>query len=745
MKSNIAGRPLMCLILLANSLLPLCWSRESYKLEDIIESLSLEEKAGQLNLVPLEGEPTDELLQAIREGKIGSLLKSNGAEQNLRIQKVAVEESASGIPILFQEDVIHGYKTITPTPLAEAASWDLELIRASAALAAREAASSGIHLTYAPMVDISRDPRWGRILEGSGEDPYLGAMIAVARVRGFQESGLDFHQNLLACAKHFAGYGATLAGRDYNISDLSERELREIHLPPFQSAIDANVSSVMSAYTSYDALPASANPFLLRTILRQEMGFRGLLMTDWDTIGNLCRIGIAKDNRAAAKMAFKAGIEMDMFSQAYLEHIPELVRLGDIDEDQLNQAVSKVLELKQKARLFDDPYAYFDKEREEKELLSDDNRNLAKDIARKSIVLLKNDNSLLPFSPDIKSIAVVGPFAKAKRDLLGWWSAMGSPEETVSIWEGLAEQLGQNVELSYAPGCSIVRFEKSGASLLPEAVNISRRADVAIIVVGEEYWMSGEGGGTASLHLPGLQEQLIAEVAATGTPVVTVVVTGKPYILTEVARHSDAIIQAWMPGTMGGAAVAEILTGAFNPSGKLPVTFPIHQGQIPIYYSYRRTSHPFDPGPKDNRYTASHRDIGIRPLYPFGYGLSYTTFLYSEIRLSSDTMRTGGSIEASVTVTNTGENNGREIVQLYISDEIASVTRPVKELKGFQLIDLNVGESQTVTFEITPDSLSFIGADYKAIREPGRFVLQIGTSSEETKQAAFTLVGGWSE
>ncbi len=713
---------------------------ESDKINKIIASLTLEEKVGQLNLIPIEGRPTAEQEELIRQGLVGSVLKSNGVEQNLRLQKIAVEESRAGIPILFQEDVIHGYRTITPIPLAEAASWDMDIIARSAAVAAREAAASGVMLTYAPMVDVARDPRWGRILETSGEDPYLSSLIATARVVGFQEGNDEAEQNILACAKHFAGYGASLAGRDYNIQDISERELREVHLPPFQAAIDAGVATMMCAYTMYNGEPLTANDYLLKEVLRDEMGFEGLVMTDWNTIPNMVNIGRCADNREATELALKAGIDMDMTSAQFVEHLPSLVREGKIDEELIDKAVYRVLELKERLGLLDNSYAYMNAEREATEILSEQNRAEAKEMALKSIVLLKNDNNTLPIADDSpRKIAVIGPLATSRKDLLGWWAAKGRPAETETILEAIKAQYGDKCKVEFAQGCQIDSFEMAGRSLIPAAVQLAKRSDVVVMVLGEREWMSGEGGGVASLELPGAQKELLSAVAKSGKPIVSVIVSGRPYVLTDVAEHSDAIVQAWMPGTMGASALADILAGEFNPCAKTPATFPLHQGQVPIYYGYKRTSHTTNAGPADDRYTNTYRDVSNKPLYPFGYGLSYTTYDYSDITLSSDVMATQGSIEASITITNSGKMAGREIVQLYIGDKVSSVVRPVKELKDFAIVSLEPGESKELTFTITPDKLSFIDLNYNKSIEKGEFTIYIGRNSDDVKSCGFTL------
>ena len=710
------------------------------QVEAILAELTLEEKAGQLNLIAIEGVPSDEQLQMIRDGRVGHLMKSHGAENNLRLQEIAVEESRSGIPLLFHEDVIHGYKTVAPVPLAEAASWDLEAIRESAATAAREASAAGIQLTYAPMVDVTREPRWGRIMEAAGEDPYLGARVADARVRGFQESGKSANQNLLATVKHYAGYGASLAGRDYNVRDISERELREVHLPPFQAAIDAGVASVMGSYSAYDGVPATANTSLMRDILRDELGFSGLVMTDWATISNLVTTGIAADDESAVQMAMDAGFDIDMSAGKYVELLPDLVRAGIVPAAQLDGAVRQVLLLKKKAGLLDEPYARFDPQREKDELMSDHNWANTKEMALKSMVLLKNDRETLPIADNVRRIAVIGPYARAQRPLLGWWSSVGDPDDVVTVYDGLRAEFGADVEFLFAPGVTIDGFSHAGAELIPAAIEVARQAELIIMVLGEDHWMSGEGGGTASLHLPGLQEELLAAVAGkTEVPIATVIIAGRPYVLTDVARHSSALLQAWMPGTTGGEAVAEILSGKFNPSAKLPVTFPYHQGQVPIFYSYKKTSHVFDAGPDNNRYTTTHRDVQSDPLYPFGFGLSYTTYEYSEIELNSTVMDFDGEIEATVTVTNTGSRAGREIVQLYIHDRISSVTRPFKELKDFEIVELGPGERREVTFAIQSDDLAFVGRDLQKTIEPGEFDLYVGRSSADYKSTSFRL------
>ncbi len=705
--------------------------------EKLLSEMTLEEKVGQMNLIPYEGSNPEELRERIEKGEVGAILKSNGVAQNNAIQKIAVESSRLKIPIMFQEDVIHGYKTISPTPLAESCSWDLDLIRQSASIAAKEAAASGIHLTYAPMVDISIDPRWGRILEAGGEDPYLGSLIAAARVNGFQGTNLADTNTVMACVKHFAGYGASLAGRDYNIINFSERELVETYLPPFKAAIDAGVGSVMCAYTAVNCIPATANKHLLTDVLKNQLGFKGLLMTDWNTIPNLVKIGVAPNDTVAAKMALDAGVEMDMTSEVFIKLLPEMVRKGLVEEKVVDKAVRKVLNAKYDLGLFQDPFAYFSLEREKNTLLCKQNLAETKQIALESMVLLKNIQNTLPLNSNIRKLAVIGPFAKAKKDLMGWWWCKGMPEDVTSVYDGISQTISPKTELLYAKGCDIDSFRIAGREKISEAVSIAQNADAVVVVLGEEYWMSGEGGGKASLHLPSAQEELLAELKKTGKPIITVLITGRPYVLTDVVKNSDAVLQAWMPGTTGGEAVADILFGKFNPCGKLTVTFPYHEGQVPIYYNYRLTSHDFNG--KD-RYITKHLDIPNEPLFPFGFGLSYNHYEYGDIILSKTTMSSQDSIIASIKITNSGYFEGTEVVQLYLRDNVCSITRPVKELKAFNRVSLTPGESKTVDFKISPDMLSFIGGDLKPTIEPGDFTLFIGESSSSNEQIEFTFL-----
>lgn len=708
------------------------------KADILIKKMTLEEKIGQLNLATYvnENNTTNSLNDQIRRGEVGSILKSNGVKNNLPLQKIAVEETRLGIPLLFEEDVIHGYKTIFPSPLGEAAGWNLETIEKSASIAAKEASASGIHLTYAPMVDISNDPRWGRIVEGAGEDPYYASLVAAARVKGFQGNDLSSGQSVMACVKHFAGYGAALAGRDYNIADFSERTLREIYLPPFRAAINAGVGSVMCAYSAFDGIPATANQKLLKDILRKELGFNGMLITDWETVRNLVKIGTAANEKEAVLQSINAGVDVDMTSGLFLKHIKELVQEGKISVAQIDQAVKRVLIAKYKLGLFDDPYKFFDLKREKETLMNPEHLEFARKAARECMVLLKNENQLLPFNKSIKKIAVIGPLADRKKDLLSWWGGNYSqwkPEEVISVLDGLKKSVDSSIEIKYAEGVKLDGFEPKGVELIPEAVKLASESDVVILVVGEEYWMSGEAGSISNINLPGAQEELVNAIAKTGKPLVTVLLNGRPFDIQNVSTKSNAVLEAWQPGTMGGLAVTDVLLGKYNPSGKLTVSFPRNTGQIPIFYNYKRTSHDVNETNKTVRWTNKYLDIPTTPLFPFGYGLSYTEFSYSNLKLSSPAIKSNQSVNVSVEVANTGKADGEEVIQLYVGDDVSSLARPAKELKGYAKISLKQGEKKTVNFTLTPTDFSFYNKDMKWVLEPGTFSIMVGASSADIK------------
>ncbi|WP_291100555.1 MULTISPECIES: beta-glucosidase BglX [unclassified Flavobacterium] len=708
------------------------------KANALIQKMTLEEKVGQLNLATYvnENNTTNSLSDKIKRGEVGSILKSNGAENNFQLQKIAVEQSRLGIPLIFEEDVIHGYKTIFPSPVGESAGWNLETIEKSASIAAKEASASGIHLTYAPMVDITNDPRWGRIVEGAGEDPYYASFVAAARVRGFQGKDLSSGQNVMACVKHFAGYGAALAGRDYNIADFSERTLREIYLPPFKAAINAGVGSVMSAYSAYDGIPATANQKLLKEILRKELGFNGMLITDWETVRNLVKIGVAANEKEAVLLSINAGVDVDMTSGLFLKHLKELVQEGKVSISVIDKAVQRVLIAKYKLGLFDNPYKFFDVKREKETLMCAEHLEFARKAARECMVLLKNENQLLPLNKSIKKIAVIGPLANRKKDLLSWWGgtySQGKPEDVISVLDGLKQSVDSSVEINYAEGVKLDGFEPKGLELIPEAVKLASESDVVILVVGEEFWMSGEAGSISNINLPGAQEELINAISKTGKPIVSVIINGRPFDIQNITSKSSSVLEAWQPGTMGGFAVADILLGKYNPSGKLTVSFPRNMGQIPIFYNYKRTSHDVNESNKNVRWTNKYLDIPITPLFPFGYGLSYTEFTYSNLKLSSPIINPNQSVNVSVEVSNTGNVAGEEVIQLYVGDDVSSVSRPAKELKGFAKISLKQGEKQVVNFILTPKDFSFYNKDMKWVLEPGTFSIMVGASSADIK------------
>jgi beta-glucosidase len=725
-------------------------SARDKKIEELIQKMTLEEKAGQLNIIVGETIVTgptmytatsDKFDELIRKGKITGLFNVHGAAYTGRLQKIAMEESRLKIPLLFGADVIHGFKTVTPIPIGEAASWDLELIEKSAKLTALEASAAGINFNFAPMVDIARDPRWGRVSEGSGEDPFLGSAIAAARVRGMQGNKLGQPGTVAACIKHFAAYGASEAGRDYNTTDLSERVLREVYLPPYKAAIDAGAATIMTSFNELDGVPVTASKKLCTDILRNEWKFQGMVVSDYGSIGELIPHGLVADGAEAAKAALEAGTDMDMMSYLFLTQLPKLVESGKLDVKYVDEAVRRVLRLKFDLGLFDNPYLYSDVEREKKYIRSKENLELARDISRKSIVLLKNANQLLPLKKETKSIAVIGPLAANKEDMNGSWSFFGEVQHPVSILEGIKERAGSSTKILHHDGCNL--YDNSTAKFA-EAVATARQADVVILVVGESAVMNGEGASRSEITLPGVQEDLVKAVVAAGKPTVVLLLNGRPLALEWINSNVPAILETWTLGSEAGHAVADVLFGDYNPSGKLPMTFPRTGGQIPIYYNHKNTGRPYHGTynePLSQRvYQSKYRDVKNSPLFPFGYGLSYTTFDYSDITLSSNKLDKEGKIEASVVVTNKGSVDGEEVVQLYIRDLVGSVTRPVKELKGFQKISLKAGESSKVSFTIEPKDLAFYRADMSFGFEPGMFDIFIGTNSGDVKKQSFELV-----
>ena len=706
------------------------------KIDSLLNVMTLEEKVGQMVLFTSDWDVTgptmkSDYLDDIRTGKCGNIFNAHTTGFVKEIQRVAVEESRLGIPVMFGYDVVHGHRTVFPISLGESCSWDMEAVEKSARVSAEEAAASGLNWTYAPMVDISVDPRWGRVSEGAGEDPYLGSRIAEARVRGFQGDDLSDPLTVLACVKHFAAYGAPMAGRDYNTVDMSERYFREFYLPPYEAAVDAGALSVMTSFNELDGVPATANHYLLQDLLRDEMGFEGFVVTDYTSINEMVHHGYAADDRDAAKKAVLAGVDMDLQGELYYKYLVGLVEDGEVPEKVIDDAVRRILEMKARLGLFDDPYLYCDAEREKEIVYSEANLEAARDVARKSMVLLKNDGTL-PLQKGEK-IAVIGELASSTRDLLGSWKAAGDWDFMKSIADAIKECNGK-ANVTYVKGCSPDGKDRGGFAA---ALSAARKADKVVMVIGERWDWSGEAASRANINIPGVQSELLEKIAATGKPVAVVLLNGRPLDLSAESEVASAIVEAWYPGTMGTEAVTDVLFGEYNPSGKLSMTFPRSIGQVPIFYYAKNTGRPiYLPDPK---YKSKYLDCPNDPLYPFGYGLSYTDFEYSDISLSSSEMRPGDTLTASVTVTNAGKLAGEEVVQLYIRDLVGSVTRPVKQLKGFEKISLAPGESREVTFEITNDMLSFYRQDMSFGSEPGDFLVFIGGSSATDANARFTL------
>lgn len=686
------------------------------RVHDLLRRMTLEEKIAELNLVPYYASSDSAVRAQIRQGKIGALLKANGAALNRSLQEEAVGNSRLGIPLIFHEDVIHGYRTLSPIPLAESCSWDTVMVRRSAEAAAREATASGIQLTYAPMVDVSNDPRWGRIMETSGEDAFLGAAMAAARVRGFQGDNLSDGHTLAACVKHFIGYAALLGGRDYQNTDFSYRDLKERYLPPFQAAVDAGVSSVMCSYTSYDGEPVTMNRRINTDLLRQEMQFKGLYMSDWTTLGHAVTEGASRDGRESSRRAMESGLDMDMSSGQYARWLRELVLAGEIDSSLIDRAAARALTLKFTTGLFDDPYMYFDVRKEKKIAGSREIRQTVLDMALESMVLLKNDSSALPLSGTEK-IALAGPFTDMKADLMGSWTMKGQAGEVVSVWEGFCGKMPRG-QLIYA-GCTWDGVTPEYIAGLKERV---READVVLACIGEYAFHIGEAVTTGRLQIPEEQIQMLRALKATGKPVIAVLFNGRPLVLDQVLASCDALLEAWYPGTLGGTAVASLLLGETSPSGKLTQTFPRHAGQVPVAYNFRRSFARIE-----------HADLEKGPQFPFGFGLSYTTFAYGRPETDRTEYAQGDTVCVKVRVRNTGRMAAREVVQLYVRDEVATVIPREKELKGFASVFLQPGESREVLFRLPWESFRIWNNRMEHVLEPGVFTLQTGGDSEKVQ------------
>lgn len=704
------------------------------KVSSLLSSMTLAEKIGQLQQLcgSWDGDALPEDFDLARQGKLGSTIFIRGAKRTSELQRVAVNESRLHIPILFAFDVIHGYRTIFPVPLGEAASWDPSGAERSAGIAAEEASAGGVRWTFAPMVDIARDPRWGRIVEGSGEDPYLGSAMAAARVRGFQGTNYGLPDKVVACAKHWVAYGAAEGGRDYNTTDVSERTLREIYFPPFKAALDAGVGTFMSAFNDLDGVPCTANTFTLSTVLRGEWHFDGVVVSDYNAVKELITHGVAADGKQAAALALSAGVDMDMFSRLYSENGESLVRDRTISEGQIDQSVRRVLRLKYQLGLFEHSCA--DETHESATLLSAAHLAAARELAARSFVLLKNERETLPISRDLKSIAVIGPLADDARSMLGPWSGDGRKEDAVTLLAGIRAKLPAGAAINYAKGCDVTGNSTEG---FDEAENAARKSDFVILAVGESADMSGEAASRSSLDLPGRQLELIQAIHATGKPYAVVLMNGRPLSINWIASNSPAILETWFAGTQGGNAIADTLFGDVNPGGKLPVTFPRSVGQVPIYYNHKNTGRP--PG-SDPKSASQYIDIPWTPLYPYGYGLSYTQFRLANLHVSKALIRPNESVTVSAEVENTGERPGDEVVQLYIHQLTADVTRPVKDLKGFQRVTLRVGERHQVEFTLRPRDLAFYNRTMHFTVEPGTVNVMVGDSSEGGLESSFEIV-----
>lgn len=724
-------------------------------IDDLMGKMTLEEKLGQLNL-PVSGiltgsKVSENVTENIRNGRTGGVFGVKGADNCRTLQEIAVKQSRLGIPLIFGLDVIHGYETTFPIPLAQASSWDMDLIRRSAEISASECSAAGINWVYSPCLDVSREPRFGRVAEGVGEDPYLGGKVGVAMINGYQGKDLRDPRTVMACVKHFAMYGAVEAGRDYNTVDMSRQSALNFYLPPFKMAADANAASFMASFNVFEYIPATANRWLLTDVLRDRWGYKGFVVSDYTGVSEMVNHGVGDFAEAGAK-ALEAGVDMDMVSEAFLNTFPEAVKNGRVSIKDVDRACRYVLEAKYKLGLFEDPYRYCDAKHAKKDIYSKSNRDEARKMAAASMVLLKNEGDILPLEGKEK-IALIGPLANSASNMDGMWSVPQSElRKSVTLLDGL-RAAGKNVV--YAKGCNALdnaeleakltgyqipdRDPRSEEELNAEALALAADADVIVAALGELQEMSGEGASRADIRIPAPQRRLLDRLAATGKPVVIVLFTGRPLVLTEDAPKAKAILNAWFAGSEAGDAIADVLTGKVNPSGKLPMTFPYHLGQVPVYYNHLNTGRPNGIGDPYIKYRSNYQDIPNEPLYPFGYGLSYTTFEYSDVRLSANKMAADGSVTASVTVTNTGRRDGAEVVELYIRDIVGESSRPVKELKGFEKISLKAGESRDVTFCVTPEMLSYYNHDLDFVLEPGEFEIQIGSASNSVKSASLTV------
>ena len=727
--------------------------------DGLMKKMTLDEKIGQLNLLTAGfGIPTGAVVSTgvekkIKEGNLGGLFGLIGVDKIRQAQKLAVEQSRLKIPLIFGSDVIHGYKTTVPIPLGLSASWDMKLIERSAREAAIEATADGLCWTFSPMVDIARDPRWGRISEGAGEDAYLGSQIAKAMVKGYQGDDLSKNNTMMACVKHFALYGASEAGRDYNTTDMSRVRMYNEYLPPYKAAIEAGVGSVMSSFNEIDGIPATGNKWLLTDLLRTQWGFKGFVVSDYTSVNEMIAHGVG-DLQTVSAMSLRAGLDMDMVGEGFLTTLKKSLKEGKVTQKQIDDACRRILEAKYKLGLFDDPYRYISEERMKQEVLTTERRNAAREIAAHTFVLLKNNNQALPLKKS-GTIGLIGPLANDKSNMLGTWAVSGDPQMSIPVLDGMKSVGGPGVNILYAKGANIsddtlfakkinvfgTRIDidkRSPAEMLTEALNVANQSDVIVAVVGEASEMSGEASSRTDITIPESQKLLIMALSKTGKPLILVVMTGRPLALTEENEYAASMLVTWHAGIEAGNAIADVLFGNYNPSGKLSATFPRNLGQVPIYYNHKNTGRP--SAPNSPKFQSNYLDVPNTPLFPFGYGLSYTTFSYGDISISKTNAKGNEKITASITVTNNGKFDGEEVVQLYIRDVVGSITRPLKELKGFQKISLKAGESKTVSFSISPENLKFYNYNLKYDWETGEFHIMIGGNSNDVKMAKINWV-----
>ena len=737
---------ILCLLTTVN-----VWSQLDQKVDSVLLKMTLEEKIGQLTLFTSDWEVTGPTIRKgysddIKSGKCGNIFNAHTAAYSRKLQEIAMKETRMKIPLLFGYDVIHGYKTIFPIPLGESASWDLKAIEKSAQIAGQEAAAAGLHWTFAPMVDVARDPRWGRCTEGSGEDTYLASMIAAARVKGFQHD-LGTPSSVAACAKHFAAYGAAQAGRDYNTVDMSELSLWETYLPPFKACVDAGALTFMTSFNEINGVPSSASKLLLTDILKKKWQFKGVVVTDYTSINEMVNHGNVKDDKEAGEASLNAGVDMDMQGAVYYNYLQKSLAEKKVNISRIDDAVRRILRVKFQLGLFDDPYRFSDEAREKAVILSKANLDAARDIAKRSFVLLKNDKQILPLSKTVKNIALIGSLADSKQDLIGSWGGAGNEKDCVSLLEGIKAKI-PSANVTFTKGCdlenvapkmtSIVNDDplKDSSTDFLEAIKAAQNADVVVVAVGERGWMTGEASSRVDINLPNNQMELVKKLVATGKPVVVVLMNGRPITFPWIADNASTILETWFAGSQGGNAIADVLFGDYNPSGKLTMTFPRHVGQIPIYYNAKNTGRPFGA---DNKYSSKYMDAPNTPQYPFGFGLSYTTFEYSNLTVDKPQFGFKDKLNVSITVKNMGNFDGEEVVQLYVRDLVGSITRPVKELKGFEKTMLKKGESKVITFTLTVDDLAFYHPNLEKSAEAGEFDVMIGGNSVDVKTVRVTL------